>query len=71
MERFQEIFKSSNPSIPSDLEELVPHKIDLEVSKTMSYIPSSEDIWAVIKEMQPLKAPGPDGMSGSFYKSYW
>ena len=35
-------------------------------------VPSREEVWAVVNEMHPLKAPGGlDGMSGSFFRSYW
>ena len=30
-----------------------------------------EEVEAAVKEMAPLKAPGPDGMPPLFYQSYW
>jgi hypothetical protein len=32
---------------------------------------SEEEIWGVIKEMPPDRAPGPDGFIGAFYKRAW
>ena len=34
-------------------------------------VPSAKDIKRVVFEMHPLKAPGPDGMPGLFYRHYW
>ena len=38
--------------------------------RVMSY-PSQAEIESIIAMMHPLKAPGPDGMRGSFYRNYW
>ena len=32
---------------------------------------TSEEVGVAIKEMAPLKAPGPDGMLPLFYQTYW
>ena len=32
---------------------------------------TSEEVGVAIKEMAPLKAPGPDGMPPLFYQTYW
>lgn len=29
------------------------------------------EIWAVVRELPPDKAPGPDGFMGAFYQSAW
>ena len=42
---------------------------EINVSLAMEYKP--EEVVAAIKEMAPLKAPGPDGMPPLFYQSYW
>jgi hypothetical protein len=34
-------------------------------------VPFSEEVWNTIKELPSDKAPGPDGFTGSFYKSCW
>ena len=41
---------------------------EINVSLAMEYKP--EEVVAAIKEMAPLKAPGPDGMPPLFYQSY-
>lgn len=37
----------------------------------LTSVPKAEEIRKVIFEMNPLKAPGPDGMPGLFYRHYW
>lgn len=32
---------------------------------------SEEEVWHVIKEMHPDRAPGPDGFSAAFYQKAW
>ena len=32
---------------------------------------TEEEVWGVIKELKPEKAPGPDGMTAAFYQSSW
>ena len=34
-------------------------------------VPTADEIRRIVFEMQPLKAPGPDGLPGLFYKHYW
>jgi hypothetical protein len=34
-------------------------------------VPSEDEIKQVVFEMNPLKAPGSDGLPALFYKHYW
>uniref|UniRef100_A0A803QD31 Reverse transcriptase domain-containing protein n=1 Tax=Cannabis sativa TaxID=3483 RepID=A0A803QD31_CANSA len=42
-----------------------------EENTLLEKIPSHEEIWSVVAAMHPLKAPGPDGMPGYFFRRYW
>ena len=61
---FNQLFSTSNPSFPVDLEKLIePSNLAAENAKLLK-IPSEEEIQRTIFEMNPLKAPGLDGMLG-------
>jgi hypothetical protein len=30
-----------------------------------------DEVWNIIKELPPGRAPGPDGFTGAFYRSSW
>ena len=68
---FEEVFKSSHPIIPPNLEGLVsPCISDLE-NFDLSRILDASEIKNMVWDMNPLKAPGPDGFPGLFFKCYW
>ncbi|XP_060972261.1 uncharacterized protein LOC133038194 [Cannabis sativa] len=68
---FAELFSSSNPSIPQDFGDLFPEKVDGLANTIIMEIPSPEEIKDTAFELNPLKAPGPDGFSGCFFRHYW
>lgn len=45
--------------------------ISAQENEMLTSVPKAEEIRKVIFEMNPLKAPGPDGMPGLFYRHYW
>ena len=65
------MFQSNFPLIPQDLEGLMPPCISLKKNIKLVRIPDIEEIKAVIWELNPMKAPGPDGLPGLFFKKYW
>uniref|UniRef100_A0A803P7K6 Reverse transcriptase domain-containing protein n=1 Tax=Cannabis sativa TaxID=3483 RepID=A0A803P7K6_CANSA len=71
MDFFSDLFKSSNPTIPEDLEGLISPTISMEENMSLCAVPSNEEIRNKVFQMHPLKAPGPDGMSGIFFRSCW
>ena len=65
------MFHSSYPNIPPNLDGLIEPCISAQENNMLITVPSAEDIKRVVFEMHPLKAPGPDGMPGLFYRHYW
>uniref|UniRef100_A0A2N9ID60 Reverse transcriptase domain-containing protein n=1 Tax=Fagus sylvatica TaxID=28930 RepID=A0A2N9ID60_FAGSY len=65
-----EVFKSSHPIIPPDLEGLVSPCISDRENFDLSRIPNASEIKNVVWDMNPLKALGPDGFPGLFFKRY-
>ena len=68
---FTNLFTSSNPSIPCNLENLITPSLFDEDIEMLSKIPSPEEIKEVVFSIGSNKAPGPDGMSVHFFKCYW
>nr|XP_048337067.1 uncharacterized protein LOC125424270 [Ziziphus jujuba var. spinosa] len=70
-EEFSELFTTSNSIFTRELEELGEKYITDEENIRLMAIPSEEEIRNTVWELHPLKAPGPDGFLGVFYKNYW
>jgi hypothetical protein len=51
-----------------DFEALGIHQRDLS---SLDHPLTTKEIWAVVKELPLDKAPGPDGFTGRFYRSFW
>ena len=65
------MFESSNPR---DLERMldgVQRVVNEEMQADLARPYTVEEVEHAIKEMAPLKAPGPDGMPPLFYQTYW
>lgn len=71
IENFKQLFKSSNPRFPGDLEQLISPVITNEENKLLEEIPTTIENENVIRNMDSLKSPGHDGMPALFYKRYW
>ena len=65
------LFTTSNPhnleSILEGVQEVVTSEMNAKL--TAPYI--GEELERAIKDMAPLKAPGPDGMPPLFSQTYW
>ena len=70
-DHFKELFSTSNPSFPVDLEKPIEPSISAAENAKLLKIPSEGEIQRTIFEMNPLKAPGLDGMPGLFFKKFW
>ena len=68
---FAEVFQSSSPQVPPDLEGLISPCISANENFELTRILNAEEIKKVVWDMNPLKAPGPDGFPGLFFRRYW
>lgn len=68
---YSQLFTSSNPH---DLDHILVgvHPVVIEAMRTNLDKPfSSEEVGQAIREMTPLKAPGPDSLPLFFFQTYW
>lgn len=71
LEYFQQLFTSSNSSIAvSDLDS-IPRIVTTEMNETLTASFQAWEVEVALKQMAPLKAPGPDGMPPLFYQNFW
>lgn len=71
LQNFKILYETTAPTFPEGLENLISSVITLEDSEKIIQIPTPEEIGQTVKEMPYLKASGPDGFPGPFYKMYW
>lgn len=68
---FLDLFSSSRPLFPSNLQGLIDSSIDSVLNTSFSVGPSEAKIYKTIFLMQENKSLGPDGMTPLFYKTFW
>ena len=68
---YEKLFASSNPKnmeqILNGVQEVVTDSMRTKLAQAYSV----DEVEKAIKDMAPLKAPGPDGMPPLFYHTYW
>ncbi|XP_050241121.1 uncharacterized protein LOC126690018 [Quercus robur] len=67
----EDLFKSSNPHDLDRVLDGVQRVVSEEMQADLARPYTVEEVERAIKEMAPLKAPGPDGMPPLFYQTYW
>ena len=68
---YQGLFTSSNPVMEEAALNLVPKLITEEMNALLPQEFMDWEVQTALKQMAPLKAPGPDGMPPLFYQNYW
>ncbi|XP_024010299.1 uncharacterized protein LOC112085326 [Eutrema salsugineum] len=71
LQYFQKLFSSS---IPSDLEDslrFITEKVSDNDNEFLLKDPSENEIKDALFDINPDKAPGPDGMTSKFYQKFW
>ncbi|PKI42454.1 hypothetical protein CRG98_037127, partial [Punica granatum] len=70
LKNLKDLFTSTSPTFPKDLEGLVEPIITTEENILPTSIPTREEITHALNSIPNLKAPGPDGIPSLVYKHY-
>ena len=49
----------------------IPQKVTEEMNTTLTTTFTVDEVEKALKQMEPLKSPGPDGMPPLFFQTYW
>lgn len=68
---YVDLFASSNPHNLESILDGIQEVVTGEMNSKLTAPYTVEEMEIAIKNMAPLKAPGPDGMPPLFYQTYW
>ena len=69
-EYYQQLFTTSNLVVlESDLDS-IPHTVTKDMNATLCSEFEAWEVETALKQMAPLKVPGPDGMPPLFYQNF-
>lgn len=71
LEYVKGIFKSSQPSNFEASLNAINQRVSPEMNESLTAKFRAEEVWQALKQMHPMKAPGPNGMSSIFFQQYW
>ncbi|XP_074283536.1 uncharacterized protein LOC141608084 [Silene latifolia] len=70
-EYFEDVFASGQPNGFEHLLDGVEGRVTERMNMLLRCDYTEEEVVTALNQMHPLKAPGPDGMNGLFYQTYW
>ena len=68
---YQCLFHSSNPSMMEEVVDGIPCSVSAEMNQMLIGEFTKEEVVTALKQMDPLKALGPDGLPPLFSQHYW
>lgn len=68
---FQDLFTSCNPVGVDEIMDCVQATITSQDNISLSKPILEDEVVAVVKQLDPIKSPGPNGFTGSFYQKFW
>nr|XP_023893774.1 uncharacterized protein LOC112005708 [Quercus suber] len=68
---FGELFTICNPAMVDDSLSLFPQLVTYEINEQLAGDFMGWEVQEALKQIVPLKAPGPDGMPPLFYQHFW
>ena len=68
---FESIYTTSHPNHIEEVIAVVPIKVTDDMNARLTRNFSREEVVIALKQIHPIKTPGPDGMSAIFYQNYW
>lgn len=70
-EYFSSLFSTSGCTNISEALEGVENRVTEAMNQRLRANYTEEEVVYALKQMHPLKAPGPDGMCPLFFQTYW
>ena len=71
LEFYQALFTSQNPENFDEILAQIPRVVTDDMNNDLMAEFQKEEVETALKQMAPLKSPGPDGMPPIFYQHYW
>ena len=71
MSYFEELCTTSRPKVEQELIDAIHSKVTERMNSTLTQDFHAIEVEKGLKQMHPLTAPGPDGMSPLFYPHFW
>ena len=71
LQYYERLFTSSGPTDFEEILDAVQHKVTPRMNQVLVREFIEVEVKNAIKQMYPLKFPGPDGMPPLFYQHFW